>query len=115
MNRKLRRDTRPTALEQALSSVRRAFRIAESPTKAPLSCPHADRESDGAMSALACMRKKKFANESLAMSAIYRMRARNQDTELLHTYECGFCKHWHLGHKPRVQLPPPVTSKVYNE
>lgn len=65
------------------------------------------------MSALSCMRKKPFSSEIEAQSAIYRMRARNQDTELLESYECGTCKQWHLRHKPRVPTSPVTAYRTW--
>jgi hypothetical protein len=52
------------------------------------------------MSALACMRKKAYASEQAAQSVIFKMRARQQDTERLTPYRCDHCERWHLGRRP---------------
>lgn len=53
-----------------------------------------------------CLRKKRFDTEGLAVSALYRMRARGQETERIHPYQCEHCKNWHLGRvHPSVREP----------
>lgn len=49
---------------------------------------------------LSCLRKKRFDSEADSWSAIFRMRARNQDTERLVPYKCDYCHQWHLGRTP---------------
>lgn len=53
-------------------------------------------------SPLACLRRKRFDNEAAATSALFRMRARHQDTERLGAYICDFCHKWHLGRLPSL-------------
>lgn len=62
------------------------------------------------MSILACLRKRKFSSESACMSVIFKLRARNQDTEKLKPYLCDFCRRWHLGHHSIVAPQQAATS-----
>lgn len=51
-------------------------------------------------SSLSCYRKRHYANEREAWSVIFKMRARQQDTERLVPYCCDTCRLWHLGRTP---------------
>jgi hypothetical protein len=52
-------------------------------------------------SPITCMRKKRYRSEDEAWAAIFRMRARQQDTERLVPYQCAYGdSHWHLGRTP---------------
>ena len=54
---------------------------------------------------LTCLRKRRYENEAEAWRVIWKMRARNQDTNRLQPYPCQYCKGHHLG-----RLPPGLVS-----
>lgn len=68
------------------------------------------------MTALACLRKRRYGSKAEAQRAIFSIRARNQDADRLGVERCEFCKQWHLKRVEagKIALPPiqlPIESE----
>lgn len=53
----------------------------------------------------ACKRKTRFEDEAAAWGMLLKIRRRDPEVgATLQTYECGFCKGWHLGNRPGASV-----------